>query len=57
MDTVDFILSDGVVITMDGQGSLFDPGAVAVRRDKIVAVGPVDQITAGCEGKRVDCQG
>ena len=57
MDTVDFILSGGVVITMNSRSSLFDPGAVAVRGDKIVAVGPADEITTSYEGKVLDCQG
>ncbi|MBN1582899.1 MAG: amidohydrolase family protein [Anaerolineae bacterium] len=46
MKQVDFLLTGGVVVTMDGERSVFDPGAVAVRGTDIVAVGPALEIQA-----------
>ena len=37
---VDLIVSDGIVVTMDGSRAIYQDGAVAVRGDSIVAVGP-----------------
>ncbi|HEY83629.1 MAG TPA: amidohydrolase family protein [Chloroflexi bacterium] len=59
MKKVDTILTDGIVVTMDEQFNLYEPGAVAVRGDEIVAVGPAANIAAkykaaetiACEGK------
>ena len=43
---------------MDAGFSLYDPGAVAVRRDEIVAVGPMHEITSRYEATEViDCSG
>lgn len=50
---VDVILSGGAVLTMDARFSLFDPGAVAVSGDEIVAVGPMDEIEAAYEADEV----
>lgn len=56
MEQVDVILSNGAVLTMDAQFSIFDPGAVAVRDGEIVAAGPADEIAAGYEATEiVDC--
>jgi len=58
MGKADIILSGGAVLTMDAQFSLFDPGAVAVRGNEIVAVGPLDDIAAEYEAVEVvDCSG
>ena len=53
MEKVDVVLSNGVVLTMDANFTLFDPGAVAIRGNKIVAVGPVDEIVARYEADEV----
>ena len=42
MKQVDFLLTGGVVVTMDGERQVFDPGAVAVCGTDIVAVGSVE---------------
>ena len=58
MEKVNVILADCTVLAMDAQFSLFDPGAVAVRGNEIVAVGPMDEITASYEASEtVDCSG
>ena len=58
MKKVDVILTGGTVLTMDTQFSLYNPGAVAVRGNKIVAIGPADKITASYEATEVvSCSG
>ncbi len=57
-EQVGLLLHGGVVVTMDAQGSVFDPGAVAVRGGQIAAVGPAEEL-AGCypQAEVVDCRG
>lgn len=58
MEKADLILTGGVVVTMNERFDLFEPGAVAVRRGVIAAVGPADEIVAAWEGEEVvDCDG
>lgn len=58
MKTVDTILTNAIVITMDQEFTLYEPGAVAVRGDYLVAVGNADEIEAKYQPKeRVDCGG
>jgi len=58
MKKVDTIFTGGVVLTMDEQFTLFDPGAVAVRGDEIVAVGPAEKITAAYKAaETINCEG
>jgi len=45
MDSVDFLITGGTVVTMDRQWNIYDPGAVAVRGREIVAVGPADEVS------------
>src|SRR3990172_5540377 len=45
MIKADFILK-GVVVTVDADGSLYDPGAIAIAGDSILAVGAATDITA-----------
>jgi 5-methylthioadenosine/S-adenosylhomocysteine deaminase len=55
----DIILTNALVLTMDEKLTQYEPGAVAVRGDSIVAVGPEDEIqkeysateTFDCSGK------
>jgi 5-methylthioadenosine/S-adenosylhomocysteine deaminase len=37
---VDLVVTHGIVVTMDGKRAIYQDGAVAVRSDSIVAVGP-----------------
>lgn len=58
MKKVDVILSGGTVITMNPQYALFNPGAVAVLKGEIVAVGPQAEIAAVYKAsEQVDCAG
>ncbi len=58
MDKVDFILTGGHVATMNESFDLFSPGAVAVRGDTIVAVGPAEEVTGRyTAAETLDCAG
>jgi hypothetical protein len=48
----DLLLAGGVTVTMDVQRTVFNPGAVAVRDNQIVAVGPRDAIAAAYHAAR-----
>ena len=39
-DTVDLLVTGGTVVTMDGTRKILDDGAIAVKGDAILAVGP-----------------
>ena len=41
---VDTLFTNAIVLTMDGKLNQYDPGAVAVKGDSIVAVGPEAEI-------------
>lgn len=56
--TVDVILSNALVLTMDEDFHQYSPGAVAVQGDKIVAVGSAEEIAKEYTAKEiVDCAG
>ena len=56
--TVDLLLNRGVVVTMDAARQVVDDGAVAVREDRIVAVGTSADLTARFTARQtVDCAG
>lgn len=56
--TVDVILSNALVLTMDEDFQQYSPGAVAVQADKIVAVGSAEEIAKEYTAKEiVDCAG
>jgi 5-methylthioadenosine/S-adenosylhomocysteine deaminase len=56
--TVDTILTNGFVVTMDGGYTLYPDGAVAIAGDSIVAVGPARDIERQYSAAQtVDCQG
>ncbi len=44
MENVSLLLTNAIVLTMDEQYHVYEPGAVAVSADKIVAVGPQAEI-------------
>jgi 5-methylthioadenosine/S-adenosylhomocysteine deaminase len=43
---VDLVITGGLVVTMDGPRTIYDEGAVAVKGDTIMAVGPRKEIDA-----------
>src|SRR5437660_1237205 len=54
----DLIIAGGTVITMDGARTIYDDGAVVVRGDAIVAVGPLADLEARYESRQtVDARG
>lgn len=56
--TVDLLLINGMVLTLDSENRRFDSGAVAIRGEEIVAVGPSPELTARFRaGKTLDVQG
>ncbi len=58
MTKADWILKNATVVTMDGEDRLFPSGAVAVRGDSIVGVGPQSEIAAAFEAaETLDCRG
>lgn len=58
METVDLILKNANVLTMNGQLQQFDNGAVAVRGENIVRVGPESDLLKAYTAEQVmDCGG
>jgi 5-methylthioadenosine/S-adenosylhomocysteine deaminase len=57
-EKVDLLLIGGAVVTMDAAYRVYEPGAIAISGDSIVAVGPQEAITRTYEAaEMVDCQG
>jgi len=55
-EQVDILLRGGTVVTMNGKYDVFEDGAIAVRDDSIVAVGPTDQIVKAYHAREeIDC--
>ena len=50
---VDLIVSHGIVVTMDGTRAIYQDGAVAVRGDSIVGVGPRAEIESRFKASQV----
>lgn len=58
MIPADILLTNGLVVTMDESYTVIPNGAVAIRDDSIVAVGPADELSREVEASEViDCTG
>ena len=58
MITVDTILKNAIVLTMDPNYTIYEPGAVAIQGDKIVKAGFDQDITGNYDAREViDCGG
>lgn len=53
----DTLFINGIVVTMDDQRRVIPDGAVAVRGQRIVAVGPSDELQDWTAARRIDCRG
>ncbi len=51
-DAVDLILAGGSVVTMDPAFRVFEPGAVAIKGERIAAVGPASEIAGRYDAPR-----
>ncbi|MEN3333775.1 MAG: 5-methylthioadenosine/S-adenosylhomocysteine deaminase [Blastocatellia bacterium] len=52
-ERVDYIITGGIVVTMDASSTVIENGAVAVRRDRIVAIGKAGDINSKYKAERV----
>ena len=52
-ERIDLLVKGGTVVTMDGKGRVLESGAVAVRDERIVAIGPAAEISAKYQATRV----
>jgi 5-methylthioadenosine/S-adenosylhomocysteine deaminase len=55
--TCDLLLTGGVVMTMDDERNIFDPGAVAITGERIVDVGPASELRGYRAHRTIDCRG
>ena len=53
----DLLLTHGSVVTVDDERRVIEPGAVAIDGDRIVAVGPADELAGWSAARTVDCSG
>jgi len=57
-ERVDILVTGGTVVTLDGTRRVLEDGAVAVRGERIVMVGPTAQVAETYQGKRtIDARG
>ena len=57
-ETIDVLFTNALVLTMDSDLTQYSPGAIAVKRDSIVAVGPEDEIKKEYFAREtIDCNG
>ncbi len=54
MNSADILVSNGIVLTLDNKNSQIKNGSVAIKKDKIVAVGDADEFAAWEVSKIID---
>jgi len=55
---IDTLLHNAIVLTMDAEMSTHEPGAVGIAGDKIVAIGPEEELLQNYQAhETIDCQG
>ena len=58
MEHADKILNNAIVLTMDGDYHIYEPGALVIRGQQILAVGPEEEILKEYSADEVlDCGG
>ncbi|MBN1484602.1 MAG: amidohydrolase family protein [Chloroflexia bacterium] len=57
-ESIELLLSGGIVVTMDAQRRTFEPGALAIDQGRIVAVGPAKDLGQRFQAlETLDCSG
>jgi len=57
-ESADYLLTNAIVLTMDEELNQYDPGAVAISGETILAVGPEREIRQSFTAKEIiDCEG
>ena len=57
-ESTDYLLTNAIVLTMDEELNQYDPGAVAISGETILAVGPEKEIRQSFTAKEIiDCEG
>ena len=58
MISINILLTNAIVLTMDEEFNIYEPGAVAIKDNSIVAVGSVEKINATYQAdETIDCGG
>ena len=56
--SAEFLLTNAIVLTMDETFNQYSPGAIAIKGNEILAVGPEKVLTADYQAeKQIDCGG
>lgn len=53
----DLLLTGGIIVTVDDERRVLDPGAVAIEGNRIIAVGSPDDLAAVLPARKIDCRG
>jgi len=57
-ETADLMLTNAILLTMDEAMAVYEPGALAISGDQILAVGPEESVRKGFAAREtVDCKG
>ena len=57
LENCDLLLEAGSVVTVDDERRVIEPGSVAIRGDRIVAVGSTDELAHYTAERTIDCSG